>query len=105
MPLFWGGARGRGRGVSSWAWRLEGPRELAPSCGIGFEICRGALMVGRPFLFPPLLRDILDLSSDIAARSSSARTAHGNKRHSKSLKNAETQESGRQGQTVVALSW
>ena len=32
---------------------------------MGLEICLGALMVGRPFLFPPLLRDIFDRSSDI----------------------------------------
>jgi hypothetical protein len=36
-----------------------------PSLGIGPEICFGALIVGRPFLFPPLRRDIPFLSSDI----------------------------------------
>lgn len=36
-----------------------------PLLGIGSEICRGALIVGRPFLFPPLRSEILLLSSDM----------------------------------------
>ncbi len=36
-----------------------------PSFGIGPEICRGALMVGRPFLFGPLRSEILLRSSDM----------------------------------------
>jgi hypothetical protein len=48
---------------------IEGPvaaRDGTSSCGIGAEICLGALMAGRAFLFPPLLREILDRSCDMA---------------------------------------
>lgn len=43
-----------------------GPLPASPeSCGIGAEICRGALIVGRPLRFGPLRNEILLRSSDM----------------------------------------
>lgn len=36
-----------------------------PLLGIGAEICRGALMTGRPLRLGPLRNEILSLSSDM----------------------------------------
>lgn len=73
-PPLLGGGFCRIRGVSS-NDRPAGPCEDESSWGIGFEICLGALMVGRFFLFPPLLSDIFDRSSDMLNRVLSLRGA------------------------------
>lgn len=66
FPPAIGGGLSRGLGTAS-GTRFGGPpRELELSCGMGLDICLGALMVGRDGLrFFPLRSDILLRSSDM----------------------------------------
>lgn len=64
FPPAIGGGRSRGLGTASGTRGGAPPRGL--SCGIGLDICLGALMVGRDGLrFFPLRSDILLRSSDM----------------------------------------
>jgi len=62
FALAWGGGRGRGIGAWSAIDGPGGPRPPPSSWRMGPEI-----FSGRFFLFPPLLSEILDRSSDMAA--------------------------------------
>lgn len=65
LPPVTGGGRRRVLGAGSTG--LPPLLLTASSCGMGLEICLGALMVGRPFRLGPLRSDILLRSSDMVA--------------------------------------